>query len=129
MDCTATLLYKGNVLTIDALVSSGRCRVQDFIDECSKSDQKKWLQLLTLLADRGYIGNQTKCSFFEHKGRSYLELKIWGKRIIGAYDKNRKGVLLLIYCFEKRGDRKLRVSEKESAHRMLELYYAGGKNE
>jgi phage-related protein len=111
-------VFSGRIYNIFALNVSGKCLVQDFIENLDEYEKKKILRLLTRTADNGLYTNEEK--FRKIKGEDLWEFKSDQVRIFCFFDKGK--IIILSHGFIKKSPKTPR-NQIEKAKRLLKDYY------
>jgi phage-related protein len=111
-------VFSGRIYNIFALNVSGKCLVQDFIENLDEYEKKKILRLLTITADNGLYTNEEK--FRKIKGEDLWEFKSDQVRIFCFFDKGK--IIILSHGFIKKSPKTPR-NQIEKAKRLLKDYY------
>ncbi len=113
-------LISGKRYDIHALVKNEKCLVQEFINDCQESDQKKIIALLNRAADSGPPRNEEK--FKSIKNTNLWEFKSHQVRILCAFEKDR--IIILSHGFIKKS-KKTPKREIERAKNLFKEYSQG----
>ncbi len=119
MISTSRLIF-GKRYDIHALVKNEKCLVQEFINDCQESDQKKIIALLKRAADNGPPKNEEK--FKSIKNTNLWEFKSYQVRILCAFEKDR--IIIMSHGFIKKSQ-KMPKREIDKAINLFKEYSQG----